>query len=159
MTEEELAKADEWKKRVSFKDKDYWVTHQRLKLDLLKFVRANIRTQRLRNGAKPAEIRETDQMLDPKALTIGFARRFATYKGRLFYSETWRSWPKSSTIRSDLFSFFSRARLIQRTRAGKSSSSRSYRFPLYRSSKIELFLLRTTTSTWLATCTTVATCG
>jgi len=80
MTEEELAKAEEWKKRVSFKDKDYWVTHQRLKLDLLKFVRANVRTQRLRNGAKPAEIRETDQMLDPKALTIGFARRFATYK-------------------------------------------------------------------------------
>jgi len=80
MTEEELAKPEEWKKRVSFKDKDYWVTHQRLKLDLLKFVRANIRTQRLRNGAKPAEIRETDQILDPKALTIGFARRFATYK-------------------------------------------------------------------------------
>ena len=80
MTEEDLAKAEEWKKRVSFKDKDYWVTHQRLKLDLLKFVRANVRTQRLRNGAKPAEIRETDQMLDPKALTIGFARRFATYK-------------------------------------------------------------------------------
>ena len=80
MTEEDLAKAEEWKKRVSFKDKDYWVTHQRLKLDLLKFVRANVRAQRLRNGAKPAEIRETDQMLDPKALTIGFARRFATYK-------------------------------------------------------------------------------
>ena len=80
MTEEDLAKAEEWKKRVSFKDKDYWVTHQRLKLDLLKFVRTNVRAQRLRNGAKPAEIRETDQMLDPKALTIGFARRFATYK-------------------------------------------------------------------------------
>jgi starch phosphorylase len=80
MTEEDLAKAEEWKKRVSFKDKDYWVTHQRLKLDLLKFVRMNVRAQRLRNGAKPAEIRETDQMLDPKALTIGFARRFATYK-------------------------------------------------------------------------------
>jgi starch phosphorylase len=80
MTEEDLAKSEEWKKRASFKDKDYWVTHQRLKLDLLKFVRANVRAQRLRNGAKPAEIRETDQMLDPKALTIGFARRFATYK-------------------------------------------------------------------------------
>ena len=80
MTEEDLAKAEEWKKRVSFKDKDYWVTHQRLKLGLLKFVRTNVRAQRLRNGAKPAEIRETDQMLDPKALTIGFARRFATYK-------------------------------------------------------------------------------
>ena len=80
MTEEDLAKAEEWKKRVSFKDKDYWLTHQRLKLNLLKFVRTNVRAQRLRNGAKPAEIRETDQMLDPKALTIGFARRFATYK-------------------------------------------------------------------------------
>ena len=80
MTEEELAQPEGWKKRVSFKDKDYWTTHQKLKLDLLKFVRANVRTQRLRNGAKPAEIRETDQMLDPKALTIGFARRFATYK-------------------------------------------------------------------------------
>lgn len=79
-TEEDLAKADEWKKRVNFKDKDYWNTHQKMKLDLLKFVRTNVRTQRLRNGAKPAEIRETDQMLDPRALTIGFARRFATYK-------------------------------------------------------------------------------
>jgi len=80
MTEEDLAKADEWKKRVNFKDKEYWITHQKLKLRLLEFVRGNVRTQRLRNGAKPAEIRETDQMLDPKALTIGFARRFATYK-------------------------------------------------------------------------------
>ena len=80
MTEEDLAKAEEWKKRVAFKDKEYWTTHQKMKLRLLQFVRANVRTQRLRNGAKPAEIRETDQMLDPKALTIGFARRFATYK-------------------------------------------------------------------------------
>ena len=80
MTEEDLAKAEEWKKRVAFKDKEYWTTHQKMKLRLLQFVRANVRTQRLRNGARPAEIRETDQMLDPKALTIGFARRFATYK-------------------------------------------------------------------------------
>lgn len=80
MTEEDLAKAEEWKKRVAFKDKEYWTTHQKMKLRLLQFVRTNVRTQRLRNGARPAEIRETDQMLDPKALTIGFARRFATYK-------------------------------------------------------------------------------
>ena len=80
MTEEDLAKAEEWKKRVAFKDKEYWTTHQKMKLRLLQFVRANVRTQRLRNGARPAEIRETDKMLDPKALTIGFARRFATYK-------------------------------------------------------------------------------
>lgn len=80
MTEEDLAKAEEWKKRVSFKDKEYWTTHQKLKLQLLHFVRGKARTQRLRNGATPGEIRATDQLFDPKALTIGFARRFATYK-------------------------------------------------------------------------------
>jgi len=80
MTEEDLAQAEEWKKRVGFKDKDYWATHQKLKLQLLEFARENIRGQRLRNGAKPAEIRATSDLLDPKALTIGFARRFATYK-------------------------------------------------------------------------------
>jgi len=80
LTEEDLAKADEWKKRVTFKDKEYWTTHQKLKLQLLNFVRDKARAQRLRNGATPSEIRATDQLFDPKALTIGFARRFATYK-------------------------------------------------------------------------------
>ena len=80
MTEEDLAKAEEWKKRVAFKDKEYWATHQKLKLQLLNFVRDKARAQRLRNGATPGEIRATDQLFDPKALTIGFARRFATYK-------------------------------------------------------------------------------
>ena len=80
MSEEDLAKAESWEKRTDFKDKEYWTTHQKLKLKLLEFARANIRNQRLRNGASPADIRATDQLLDPKALTIGFARRFATYK-------------------------------------------------------------------------------
>ena len=80
MSEEDLAKAEAWEKRTDFKDKEYWTTHQKLKLKLLEFARANIRNQRLRNGASPADIRATDQLLDPKALTVGFARRFATYK-------------------------------------------------------------------------------
>jgi len=80
MSEEDLAKAEAWEKRLDFKDKEYWITHQKLKLQLVEFARANARNQRLRNGASPADIRATDQLLDPKALTIGFARRFATYK-------------------------------------------------------------------------------
>lgn len=80
MTEEELAKPEEWKKRVAFKDADYWSVHQSLKLRLLEFMRLNVRGQRLRNGAHPSEIRSTEQLFNPKALTIGFARRFATYK-------------------------------------------------------------------------------
>src|SRR5205823_2410749 len=37
--------------------------------------------QQLRNrGAPPAEVARADEVLDPDALTVGFARRFATYK-------------------------------------------------------------------------------
>ena len=79
-TEEELAEASQWKKRVAFKEKDYWTVHQKLKTRLLDFVRENAKNQRIRNGVKPEEIRAAQTMLDSKALTIGFARRFATYK-------------------------------------------------------------------------------
>jgi starch phosphorylase len=79
-TEEDLADAGQWKKRVDFKDKEYWAVHQKLKTRLLEFVRQNVKSQRIRNGVKPEEILATQTMLDPKALTIGFARRFATYK-------------------------------------------------------------------------------
>ena len=34
----------------------------------------------IRRGATTAEIEEADEVLDPTALTMGFARRFATYK-------------------------------------------------------------------------------
>ena len=79
-TEDDLADAAQWKKRAEFKDKDYWTVHQKLKARLLEFVRRNVKNQRIRNGVKPEEILSTQTMLDPKALTIGFARRFATYK-------------------------------------------------------------------------------
>src|SRR5205807_10126443 len=37
--------------------------------------------QQLKNrGAPPAEVAKAEEVLDPDALTIGFARRFATYK-------------------------------------------------------------------------------
>ena len=39
-----------------------------------------MRTQRLRRGAPEPEIEAAEEVLDPAALTIGFARRFATYK-------------------------------------------------------------------------------
>ena len=79
-TEDELAESTAWKKRAGFKDKEFWSVHQKLKGRLLEFVRANLKNQRIRNGAKPEEILAAQTMLDPQALTIGFARRFATYK-------------------------------------------------------------------------------
>src|SRR5207249_5170002 len=42
--------------------------------------RARLKNQLRRRGAPPAEIARAEEALDPDALTIGFARRFATYK-------------------------------------------------------------------------------
>jgi starch phosphorylase len=44
------------------------------------FARRRLRNQLENRGSRPAEIRRAEEVLDPEALTIGFARRFATYK-------------------------------------------------------------------------------
>jgi len=51
-----------------------------LKLDMIQFVRRRVQEQLRRNGASAADIKAAGQVLSPDALTIGFARRFATYK-------------------------------------------------------------------------------
>jgi len=43
-------------------------------------VRERVRVQSARHGRSPDELRSLEALLDPRALTIGFARRFATYK-------------------------------------------------------------------------------
>ncbi len=44
------------------------------------FARRRLRNQLQRRGAPQAEIEAADEVLDPEALTIGFAGHFATYK-------------------------------------------------------------------------------
>jgi glycogen phosphorylase len=44
------------------------------------WARKRVRDQRVRRGSPQTEIDAADEILDPDALTIGFARRFATYK-------------------------------------------------------------------------------
>ncbi|THF88754.1 glycosyltransferase family 1 protein [Deinococcus sp. KSM4-11] len=51
-----------------------------MKRDMITFVRARAREQMLRNGASAADVAATDTLMSENALTIGFARRFATYK-------------------------------------------------------------------------------
>ncbi|MFB0546068.1 MAG: glycosyltransferase family 1 protein [Anaerolineae bacterium] len=59
---------------------ELWRTHERRRERLVAFARRRLRAQLERRGAPLAEIRKADEVLDPEALTIGFARRFATYK-------------------------------------------------------------------------------
>jgi starch phosphorylase len=47
---------------------------------MVAFVRQRLRAQLMARGLSSSDVEWTDSVLDPKALTIGFARRFATYK-------------------------------------------------------------------------------
>ena len=59
---------------------ELWRTHERRRERLVAFARGRLTRSVARRGAPPLEIEAADEMLDPEALTIGFARRFATYK-------------------------------------------------------------------------------
>ncbi|GGM91610.1 alpha-1,4 glucan phosphorylase [Thermus composti] len=58
----------------------FWRIHKELRGELVREVRQRLYEQRRRNGESPSRLREAERVLDPEALTIGFARRFATYK-------------------------------------------------------------------------------
>jgi glycogen phosphorylase len=57
-----------------------WAVHQQLKAKLLAFVDERTRQRWRSGGMAPGQVLASGVLLDPEALTIGFARRFATYK-------------------------------------------------------------------------------
>lgn len=66
-----------WEGIENVDDGELWETHLSLKAQLLEFVRARMLEQSRRLGENPENVR---RVFSPDALTIGFARRFATYK-------------------------------------------------------------------------------
>jgi glycogen phosphorylase len=77
-----------WAKINKIEDAELWETHRTLKALLVHFVRRAVAEQRSRAGYPEDLVRQADTVLDPDALTIGFARRFATYKrGNLILSD------------------------------------------------------------------------
>ncbi|RMF59692.1 MAG: glycosyltransferase family 1 protein [Calditrichaeota bacterium] len=71
---------DFWKAIHDIPDEVLWETKQELKLILLQHIRERIEAQYQRNKVGTHTLRRLKGMLNPNALTIGFARRFATYK-------------------------------------------------------------------------------
>ena len=61
-------------------DSELWEVHQTLKARLIEFTRRRAVRQAERRGEQPSAIAALRRVLSPDALTIGFARRFATYK-------------------------------------------------------------------------------
>jgi starch phosphorylase len=69
-----------WERVEHIPDAELWRTHERRRERLVAFARRRLRMQLEQRGAPSAEREQAEEVLDPKALTIGFARRFATYK-------------------------------------------------------------------------------
>jgi starch phosphorylase len=69
-----------WEGIENIDDGELWETHGALKLRLLEFVRRRAVEQSQRRGESPETLQRLSRVLSPDALTIGFARRFATYK-------------------------------------------------------------------------------
>ncbi len=77
---EKLEDRSMWDALDKIPDADLVQTTHNLKKEMIDFVRGKLKVQYTRHEASAARIASADQVLDPHALTIGFARRFATYK-------------------------------------------------------------------------------
>ncbi|MBM7856079.1 starch phosphorylase [Desulfohalotomaculum tongense] len=69
-----------WEQIENIPDDLLWEVHKKLKERTITYIRENLKEQRRSNKESIKQIMEVDNYLDPEALTIGFARRFATYK-------------------------------------------------------------------------------
>ncbi|HKV82969.1 MAG TPA: alpha-glucan family phosphorylase [Ktedonobacterales bacterium] len=69
-----------WDGVAEIPDGELWETHRELKGALIEYARRRLARQRLRVGEGAAAVASVEALLDPNALTLGFARRFATYK-------------------------------------------------------------------------------
>ncbi len=77
---EEPGDPDVWLLAGNIPPDELWRTHERRRERLVAFTRQRLIRQLTERGASPSDVRGADEVLDPEALTIGFARRFATYK-------------------------------------------------------------------------------
>src|SRR5213596_256060 len=126
--EEHLTEPDFWRGVIDIPDAQLWETHQKLKLRLIEFVREWERRRRERLGESPETIRRANRILDPDILTVGFARRFATYKrGTLLFGDKERlKRLLDDTTRPVQFIFAGKAH--PRDEAGKAFIQEVYKF-------------------------------
>jgi starch phosphorylase len=69
-----------WQRVYEIPDQELWQVRENQRHKLVRFARKSLRTSLERRSASPEAVARAEETLDSKALTIGFARRFATYK-------------------------------------------------------------------------------
>ena len=70
----------DWARIDDVRDDELWRAREQGRERLVAFVRARLRQSLLAQGMSASDAVWADEVLDPRILTIGFARRFATYK-------------------------------------------------------------------------------
>ncbi len=77
-----------WEKIYEVSDKEVWETRCALKMKLINYIRNRFRDTWLKNQGDPSRVVSLLDKINPNALLIGFARRFATYKrAHLLFSD------------------------------------------------------------------------
>ena len=77
-----------WEKIYDVPDEEIWKTRLALKTKLIKYIRERFSDTWLKNQGDPSRVVSLLDKINPNALTIGFARRFATYKrAHLLFSD------------------------------------------------------------------------
>ncbi len=77
---EEAADREVWQHVDGIPSEELWRSHERCRERLVAFSRRRLTAELRRRGAPVSEIMAAEDVLDSRILTIGFARRFATYK-------------------------------------------------------------------------------
>ena len=77
---EDITGGANWDAVEQIPDEEFWRIHQRSRESLISFARARLKAQMQRKGTYHTELNWAEEVLDPHAITIGFARRFTTYK-------------------------------------------------------------------------------
>ena len=78
--QDNIYKDEVWENINNIPNQELWGIHQKRKQKLLDIVKENTTNRLRKSGYSYEEINEITSKLNPNALTIGFARRFATYK-------------------------------------------------------------------------------
>lgn len=80
LTVETVGTRPAWKPILTADKTEIWKAHVEQKVRLIEEARGRLRDQLARHGRSPEQIHKVIDGLNPHAFTIGFARRFATYK-------------------------------------------------------------------------------
>ncbi len=79
---------DNWKKIEEVADEEIWAFRKKVKREMIRYIRERFTKNGTRRHESPRKIIEINQRLREDALTIGFARRFASYKrGTLLFRD------------------------------------------------------------------------